>query len=72
MTKEIDAIVEAIEKAGGSVRASVLIKQMENSGLHRRIVQRAIQSAFEKGRVRLGEKMVLEVASSGVSNRQAA
>ncbi|RVE89245.1 MarR family transcriptional regulator [Sinorhizobium meliloti] len=64
MTKEIDAVVAEVRKAGGEIRASVLIKQMESHGAPRRSVQRAIQAALDKGQIRLGQKMVLELPAA--------
>ncbi|TAY91878.1 MarR family transcriptional regulator [Rhizobium ruizarguesonis] len=67
MSNEIEQVVTAIKKAGGTVRPSDLAKAM--SGQDKRTMQRAVQSALDRGYIEVDSQMRLTL---GARVRQAA
>lgn len=59
MPEEIGKIVAAIQRAGGKVKPSALLKS--KNAVQRREMQKALQSALDRGEVRLDSDMYLTV-----------
>ena len=70
MANEITRIVEAIQNAGGAVYPRELVEKVARDRQDRRVIQRALQAAFDKGLVTLNKDMKLTSSSS--EHRQAA
>ncbi|MGR9178440.1 MarR family transcriptional regulator [Rhizobium leguminosarum] len=67
MSNEIEQVVTAIKKAGGTLRPSDLAKAVR--GQDKRTMQRAVQSALDRGYIEVDSQMRLTL---GARVRQAA
>lgn len=59
MSNEINRVIAAIKHAGGSIRSRELMHALQNDGLSKRDIQLAVQTAFDKGLVKLDREMRL-------------
>ena len=67
MSYEINMVIEAIQEAGGRIRSQELIAFLLKKGLSKRDIQRAVQTAFDKGQVKLDRDMRLIAVSKEVN-----
>lgn len=70
MANEITRIVEAIQNEGGAVYPRDLVEKVAKNRQDKRVLQRALQAAFDKGLVTLNKDMKL--TSNSPEHRQAA
>jgi DNA-binding transcriptional regulator PaaX len=66
MSYEINMVIGAIQEAGGRIRSQELIAFLLEKGLTKRDIQLAVQTAFDKGQVKLDRDMKLIVDSNEV------
>ncbi|MFT2213057.1 MarR family transcriptional regulator [Rhizobium giardinii] len=67
MSATIESVLGAIQKAGGKVRPTHLIKRLETGSTDKRQIQRAVQAALDRGVIRLDGDMHLIVVKERVA-----